>query len=80
MGQIVCGSDCYSQSLDLLVRCRTERFGGGRTVQPLWGWIVTTCKCLWGESLQCRMVRVRVSQCLHQGWPNNQGTADFKFG
>ncbi len=43
MGRIVRGSDCHSQLLDPLLRGRTERFGGGRTVQPLWGWIVNVC-------------------------------------
>ncbi len=28
----------------------------------------------WGESLQCQMVRVGVSQCPTGGWPNHQGT------
>jgi hypothetical protein len=28
----------------------------------------------WGESLQCRMVRIRVSQCPTGGWRNHQGT------
>jgi hypothetical protein len=28
----------------------------------------------WGESLQCRMVRVGVSQCPTWGWRNRQGT------
>jgi hypothetical protein len=74
MGRIVRGPDCHSQRLDPLLRGRTERFGGGRTVRPLWGQIVTICKRLWGESLQCRMVRVEVSQCLNGGWPNHQGT------
>ncbi len=31
-GQIVRGSDCHSQHLDPLLRGRTKRFGGGRTV------------------------------------------------
>ncbi len=65
MGRIVRGSDCHSQCLDPLLRGGTKRFGGGRTVRPLWGRIVSRCKCLWGESLQCQMVRVGVSQCLH---------------
>jgi hypothetical protein len=58
MGQIVRGPDCHSQCLDPLLRGRTERFGCGRTVRPLWGRIVSIWKHLWGESLQCRMVRV----------------------
>jgi hypothetical protein len=28
----------------------------------------------WGESLQCRMVRVRVSQCPTGEWRNHHGT------
>jgi hypothetical protein len=72
MGWIVLGSDCHSQQLDPLLRGRTERFGGSRTVQPLWGRIVTICS-LWGESLQCRMVQVGVPQCLNGRWPNHQG-------
>jgi hypothetical protein len=28
----------------------------------------------WGESLQCRMVRVGVPQCQTGGWPNHHGT------
>ncbi len=28
----------------------------------------------WDESLQCQMVRVRVSQCPTGGWRNHQGT------
>jgi hypothetical protein len=74
MGWIVCGSDCHSQRLDPLLRGRTEQFGGGLTVRPLWGQIVTIYKCLWGKFFQCRMVRVRVSQCLNGVWPNHQGT------
>jgi hypothetical protein len=27
----------------------------------------------WGESLQCRIVRVQVSQCPSGGWRNHQG-------
>jgi hypothetical protein len=53
---------------------QTERFGGGRTVQPLWGQNVTLCKHLWVETLQERMVRVGVSHCLNEGWPNHPGT------
>jgi hypothetical protein len=53
-----------------------ERFGGGQTVRPLWGQMVTICKRLWGESLQCRMVRVKVSQCLNGGWPYHQGNEE----
>jgi hypothetical protein len=68
------GSDCHSERLDPLLRGQTEQFGGGQTVQPLWGWIVTICKHLWDELLQCWMVRVKVSQCLNGGWPNHQGT------
>ncbi len=41
MGRIVRGSDCHSQRLDPLLRGRIERFGCGRTVRPLWGWIVS---------------------------------------
>ncbi len=41
MGRIVRGSDCHSQHLDPLLRGRTERFGCGRTVRPLWGRIVS---------------------------------------
>jgi hypothetical protein len=67
MGRIVRGSDCDSQHLDPLLRGQIEWFGGGRTVQPLWGRIVTICKCLWGESLQSRMVPVGVSQCPNGG-------------
>ncbi len=74
MGQIISGSDCHSERLDPLLRGQTERFGGGRTVRPLWGQIVTICKCLWEYLLQCRMVWVGVSQCLNKGWPNYQGT------
>jgi hypothetical protein len=74
MGRIVRGSDCHSQRLDPLLRGRIERFGCGRTVRPLWGRIVSIWKRLWGESLQCRMVRVRVSQCPTGGWRNRQGT------
>ncbi len=42
-------SDCtwvgLSQpTLGLLLRGQTAQFGGGRTVRPLWGWIVTICK------------------------------------
>jgi hypothetical protein len=33
----------------------------------------------WGELLQCRMVRVGVSQCPTGGWPNHQGTQVFMF-
>ncbi len=47
------GSDCHSQRLGPLLRGRTERFGGGQ--------IVSICKRLWGESLQCQMVRIGVS-------------------
>jgi hypothetical protein len=47
-------------------------YTGGR--RPLWDRMVTICKRLWGESLQCRMVRVGVSQCLIGGCPNLQGT------
>jgi hypothetical protein len=68
------GSDCHSQCLDPLLGGQTERFGGGRTVRPLWGRMVTICKCLWGKSLQCWIVWVGVSQCLNGGWPNHQGT------
>jgi hypothetical protein len=67
MGRIVRGSNCHSQRLDSLVRGRTERFGGGQTVQPLWGRMVTICKRMWGESLQCQMLQVGVSQCLNGG-------------
>jgi hypothetical protein len=74
LGQIVCGSDCHSQCLDPLLIGRSERLGGGRTVRPLWGRMVTICRCLLGELLQCRMVRVGVSQCLNGGWSNHQGT------
>ncbi len=74
MGRIVRGSDCHSQCLDPLLRGGTDRFGCGRTVWPLWGRIVSLWKRLWGESLQCRMVRVGVSQCLNRGWGNHQGT------
>jgi hypothetical protein len=49
MGRIVRGSDCHSQRLDPLLRGQTERFGGGRTVRPLWGRIVSVCKRLWGR-------------------------------
>jgi hypothetical protein len=77
MGQIVRVSDCHSQHLHPLLSGRTERFGGGQTVRPLWGRIVTICIRLWGESLQCRMVQVGVSQCLNRGWPNHQGTDLF---
>jgi hypothetical protein len=74
MGRIVRGSDCHSQHLDPLLRGRIERFGCGRTVWPLWGQIVSIRKHLWSESLQCRMVRVGVSQCPTGGWHNRQGT------
>jgi hypothetical protein len=74
MGRIVHGSDCHSQRLDPLLRGQTERFGCGWTVWPLWGRIVSIWKRLWGESLQCRMVRVGVSQCPTGGWRNRQGT------
>ncbi len=30
----------------------------------------------WGESLQCRMVRVGVSQCPTGGWRKRQGTVE----
>ncbi len=66
MGRIAHGSDSHSQHLDPLLRGRTERFRGGWTVQLLWGRIVAICKCLWGKSLQFRMVRVGVSQCLNR--------------
>jgi hypothetical protein len=78
MGRIVYGSDFHSQRLDPLLRGRTELFRGGRTVQLLWGQIVTICKCLCGKLLQCWMVRVRVTQCLNGGWPNHQG-ADHRY-
>jgi hypothetical protein len=74
MGQIVRGSDCHSQHLDPLLRGQIEWFGCGQTVWPLWGRIVSIRKRLWGESLQCRMVQVGVSQCLIGGWRNRQGT------
>jgi hypothetical protein len=74
MGRIVCGSNCHSQRLDPFLRGRTERFRGGQTVGPLWGRIFSMCKRLWGKSLQCRIERVGVSQCLNGGWPNHQGT------
>jgi hypothetical protein len=74
MGQIDRGSDCHSQRLDPLLRGRTERFGCGRTGRPLWGRIVSIWKRLWGESLQCRMVPLGVSQCLNGGRRNCQGT------
>jgi hypothetical protein len=61
------GSESRSQRLGPLLRGRTERFRVGRTVRPLWGRIVAICKCLWGKSLQCWMVRVGVSQCLSEG-------------
>jgi hypothetical protein len=32
---------------------------------------------IWGESLQCRMVRVGVSQCPTGGWRKRQGTIVF---
>jgi hypothetical protein len=35
--------------------------------ESLWVRIVTKCKRFWVESLQCRMVRVRLSQCLGGG-------------
>jgi hypothetical protein len=41
MGRIVRGSDCHSQCLDPHVRGRTEQFGCGRTVRPLWSRIVS---------------------------------------
>jgi hypothetical protein len=72
--RIVHGSDCHSQCLDPLLRGRTERFGGGRTVQPLWGRIFSIYKRLWGKSLQCQIVRVGVSQSLNRRWPIHQGT------
>ncbi len=74
MGQIVNGSDCQSERLDPLLRGLTERFWGGQTIPPLWGWMVSICKRLWGESLQCRIVWVGVSQFLNGRWPNHQGT------
>ncbi len=67
MGQTVRGSDCHSECLDPLLRGRAEQFGGGWTVRPLWDQIVTICKRLWVKTLQCQMVRVRVSQCLNGG-------------
>ncbi len=76
-GEAENGSDCHSQRLYPLLRGRTERFGCGWTVRSLWGGIVSIWKCLWGESLQCRMVRVGVSQCLNGGWRNHQGTNTF---
>jgi hypothetical protein len=60
MGRIVRGSNCLSKRLDPLLRGQTERFGGGQTVRPQWGQIITIIKRLWGESLQCRMVQ---SEC-----------------
>jgi hypothetical protein len=73
-GRIVRGLDWHSQCLDPLLRGQTERFGCGRTFRPLLDQIVTIWKRLWGESLQCRMVRVGVSQCLNGGWRKRQGT------
>ncbi len=34
----------------------------------------------WGESLQCRIVRVGVSQCPTGGWRNHQDTNIFHIG
>jgi hypothetical protein len=49
VGRIIRGSDCHSLCLDPLLRGRTEQFGGGQTVQSLWGRIVSICKCLWAN-------------------------------
>jgi hypothetical protein len=49
MGRIVRGSDFHSQRLDPLLRGRTEQFGVVRSVRPLWGRMVTICKCLCGR-------------------------------
>ncbi len=46
MGRIIRGLDCHSECLYPLLRGQTEQFGGGQTVQPLWGRIVTICKRL----------------------------------
>jgi hypothetical protein len=80
MGQIVCGSDCHSECLDPLLKGRTVRFGGGRTVRPLWGRIVTICKRLLVETLQCRMVLVILSQCINGGWTNDHSTLGGWWG
>jgi hypothetical protein len=72
-------SDCQSQRFDPLWRGRTEWFGGGRTLWPLWGWSVTILKHFWVESLQCGIVQDEVSQCLNGGWPNCQGTINCSF-
>ncbi len=49
MGRIDRGSDCHSQHLDPLLRGRTEGFGCGRTVRPLWGRIFLNMKTFVGR-------------------------------
>jgi hypothetical protein len=66
--------ECYSKSLDSLLRGRTEQFGGSQTVHSLWSKIVTKCKRFWVESLQCQMVQVRVSQCPNGGWTTDHSS------
>jgi hypothetical protein len=55
MGRIFLGSDCHSQCLDPLLRSRTDLLGVVRQFDPC-GRIISICKRLLGELLQCRMV------------------------
>jgi hypothetical protein len=65
------GPECHSERLDLLLSDSTERFGGGCTIRHLLGQMVKKCRRFWVESLQCRIVRVRVWQFPNGGLIND---------
>jgi hypothetical protein len=76
MGRIVRGSDCHSQHLDQLLRGQTEWFGGGRTVRPLWGRIVTICKRFMGRIITVSDGVGQSVTVFKRRWPYHQGTID----
>ncbi len=65
LGRAENGSDCSWVGFSL----PTYRPTSMGSHWAVWGWSDrwSICKCLWGELLQCQMVRVGVSQCLNGG-------------
>jgi hypothetical protein len=59
------GLECHNEHLDPLMRGQTEWFGVGCPT-PMKS-DRHKMKAFWVKSLQCEMVRVKVSQCLHWG-------------
>jgi hypothetical protein len=66
-------SDSHSQCFHSLLRGQIEWFGGGRNSLTPVGMEYHNIKMFWVESFKCRIVWVKVSQCLNRGVPNRQG-------